>query len=840
MNAAVKPVTPWQIPAAFAAMAKRRQWFIYRLYNRDPVTGKYRKEPIDARTRAMWPKGGGGLEACTTWETVAQVVPEMQAAAPPGELYLPGYWLTADGPWFLDLDECLVAGAWAPLAAELLAKFPHAAREVSSSGRALHVFGSGTVPPHSCKAERDGIKLEFYTAYRGVAMPFTHAAGDATADCTEAVAQLVAEYFPPRAAAKPGGALTSEPVWYSYYPTLSAGVDDHMQRPHFRAMVEGGDRRTDESQVDFDLCCALLRINGGNDEEVLEFLRTDERLAKLRRDKWEREDYLWLTIANAHAEVAKSPEVDLRTLGKLTLPEGASLTPLTSPTPAPAPPVDDWPPDPANFLDDLQAAQFDGTEVPPALAEYALLYSQQTGIDSTITVMSAVVCAGAAIHDRIQLCADSSTRWFAQARIWGITIGHPGSGKSPAERAMLEPLWEIHVELFKEWQKSIEGLKKDEWPPQPRVIVGDTTIEALSNVLVDNPRGVLIATDEFESWLGTLDMYKGGGVGRDRGEWLRLFDGGPHQIERVQRGTVYVHNWGVSILTATTPDKLEKLAAHLTNDGLLARFLPGIARRQQLNTSNRPDPARVDAARERYRALIRNLHNTVGTEHGGVVMMSPAAARRFMAWRLDNLVLQEALGSLDPALEGHIAKHPTLALRLALVFHCVRRAAMIAPGQGVTVATDPTGGPLALDDLELAFAFLRRTTKHARAMYVSRKGGSRAFELARDIARHIVAQGAQDHAKGLQRRDLTQRVRSFRGEADERVQAGALRMLIDFGWLREVAGGYGKALTRFEVNPRIAGKFAALAERERARRAVIRQQISEAAAERREGNDDAT
>ncbi len=235
---------------------------------------------------------------------------------------------------------------------------------------------------------------------------------------------------------------------------------------------------------------------------------------------------------------------------------------------------------------------------------------------------------------------------------------------------MLAPLWKLHAELDARWRDALKSAPEDEpKPPRPRVIVGDATLEALSDVLSDNPRGVLVATDEFEAWLGTLDQYKSGGVGRDRGEWLRLFDGGPHSIERVKRGTVFLPNWGASILTATTPAAMRRLTRHLPEDGLIQRFVVVLAQRQQIR-AEAPQRAEIEAEREHYAETIRRLWNLAPRAHKGIVPLSGEAAQRFTAWRSENLELQEALGSLDSALEAHVAKYPTLALRLALVFHC--------------------------------------------------------------------------------------------------------------------------------------------------------------------------
>ncbi len=109
--------------------------------------------------------------------------------------------------------------------------------------------------------------------------------------------------------------------------------------------------------------------------------------------------------------------------------------------------------------------------------------------------------------------------------------------------------------------------------PHRALFTSDCTIDKLSELLADNPRGILYCVDEFDSWLGQHDAFSRDGGSRNRGEWMRLYDGGPHQVDRVKRGSFFVKNWGASVLTATTPAALTRLAQKLSADGLFQRFM---------------------------------------------------------------------------------------------------------------------------------------------------------------------------------------------------------------------------------------------------------------------------
>lgn len=482
--------------------------------------------------------------------------------------------------------------------------------------------------------------------------------------------------------------------------------------------------------------------------------------------------------------------------------------------------LNDWP-DPIDIMSDLGAPEFTAEEVPAVLAEFALAYSSATGFDPSLCLSAAVSVAAAALSDDFQIVADSDSKWFQQARLWILAIARPGAGKSPVQKAMLSPLWEVQRQLTAEHDLTVATLPEGEKaPPIPRIIIGDATIEALSERLRGNPRGVLLATDEFESWLGSLDAYRSGGAAsRDRGEWLRLFDGGPHTVERVTRGSVHVPNWGASILTATTPAALKKLTKSLPEDGLLSRFIPIIARRK---AEARPGVS-MHITREKYCETIKRLFQASPRAHNGVVSLSGEAKEFFGEWLKRNQLAAEAFGALEPALESHLAKYPSFILRLALTFHGAQIVNM-----DQEQARDPAAFPVSLATMQTAAAFLKKSTRHAVALYLGR-AGSEVYELTRDTARLILAKNWTMVA----RRQLVQQGRAFRGAADY-LQEASLRLFVDIGWLRAAESAYLKPTpANYQVNPMLQSKFAVVAKIERERRAVIREVISESVQERR-------
>lgn len=263
----------------------------------------------------------------------------------PGDAQDPALWLTYDaarmwadalgrgigfvlteaaGIWCIDLDECLTPQGWSGRATEVASRFPGAYIEVSHSGRGLHIFGTGPVPPHRTRAREGG--LELYSHSRFIALTGTGAVGDATTRHPEALAWIVAQYFEPDIP-PPGGAeeWRDGPV-----PEWSGPADDDtLIARMLAAPVTGGaafgarasiaalwhadpvalgrafphpDREYDASSADSALASHLAYYTGSDCERMQRLMLR----SGLVRDKWDaRPDYLPRTITFAASRTTR-------------------------------------------------------------------------------------------------------------------------------------------------------------------------------------------------------------------------------------------------------------------------------------------------------------------------------------------------------------------------------------------------------------------------------------------------------------------------------------------------------------------------------------------------------
>lgn len=304
-----------QLPAALAAMAQYPQFVLYRLQPSDKP-GKMDKLPVDWRTGQLPAKGAGGSEIWTTFENAAAVAPLY------GDGCGVGFSFAASDPfWFIDIDGALQAdGTWSPLAVELCSRMQGAAIEISQSNRGLHIFGTGVVPDHACKNVALG--LELYHEGRFVALTGTGVVGDATLDCSAQLAQVVAQYFPLATPATTPSEWTDAPCPEWRGPADDAELVRRMlaSTPANPFGTKAGIRELwgcvvpalaatypsstpgeayDASSADAALATHLAWWTGRDCERIARLMRA----SGLKREKYDREDYLPRTILRCTAGV---------------------------------------------------------------------------------------------------------------------------------------------------------------------------------------------------------------------------------------------------------------------------------------------------------------------------------------------------------------------------------------------------------------------------------------------------------------------------------------------------------------------------------------------------------
>jgi hypothetical protein len=473
--------------------------------------------------------------------------------------------------------------------------------------------------------------------------------------------------------------------------------------------------------------------------------------------------------------------------------------------------------------------------LPEVFSDYAKACSQGSGFDAGAYGFSLLVLASGMVDHRAKLVAGPMR---LPPHLWGSLSADSGGGKSPILNAVSFALHDLNKQMLRDstqayalWAK-LPGEERQATPAPPirQLLLDNTTTEAAGKALRDNPEGVILVLPELSEWVGRMDAYSGGhGGDKDRGAWIRAFDGGPVSINRARDPVPMVlDNFSAAMLAGIQPEKLAQMFAKSAAggaDGLFQRFMHYCV----------AAPGEVD-----YRAALPMfMEANIGQVFARLAEWREAET--FKRCELSPVASQEAeahhnllrvLSRRTPPgrFAEHIDKLPGLTLRVAFALHVLHAAAdgREAPAHMVTLQT-----------FRMAQTVMRVLYRHAEAAYaqLDHTGVSAVIKLAKGACEAILTQGWAV----VQRGDLTRYATGWSG-ADERNAEAAIDLLIDWQWLADVtpatpAGKRGRrSMGRYAVNPVAHQRFEPHAQRIARERAERHQAIQRLALARKEAD----
>lgn len=190
-------------------------------------------------------------------------------------------------------------------------------------------------------------------------------------------------------------------------------------------------------------------------------------------------------------------------------------------------------------------APFPVEHFPPEIEEYCRQVSESQGVDPSFVCLPVLAVAAAAMGNawRLRLKHD----FEVPPIIWVALVSPSGTNKSGPLRAITAPL------------RRIPELDSDEnslFNPQGRMVVSDTTLEAVIARLAGAPRGLLMFRDELAAWAKSFNAYKKGGGG-DEQAWIECWSGHEYQLDRkTDREETYIPAASISVLGGIQPAML--------------------------------------------------------------------------------------------------------------------------------------------------------------------------------------------------------------------------------------------------------------------------------------------
>lgn len=416
--------------------------------------------------------------------------------------------------------------------------------------------------------------------------------------------------------------------------------------------------------------------------------------------------------------------------------------------------------------------------LPRVLRVFVEKTAKAFGCDECYLALPLLAAAGAAIGLTRKL--EAKPGWLVPPILWATIVGESGSLKTPALKAALRWTERRQARLlaeyadektrfeadlaryerdFSAWKRGKHAGEPPEKPAPPtaqRVLVSDTTVEALAVVLHGNPRGVLLARDELAGWLGSFDRYAST-KGSDPAFWLSGYGGTSHTVDRRTAGTFYIPAAAVAVTGGIQPAVLRRALAEgdYFANGLAARLLLTMPprRRKKWTEAGAPEAA-AEAVGRVFDELFALQSDTTldGEPVPHVMKLSPEAKRRYVAFYDAHAEeLADATGDWAAAL----SKLEELPLRLGLVIHLVRWA------DGEPANPDEV-------DVESMTQAVRLTEwhKHETRRVYATLHGDEASDEQRRLVEWIERRGGS-----VTVRDVTHGLRRFRGKQGEAEEA---------------------------------------------------------------------
>lgn len=478
----------------------------------------------------------------------------------------------------------------------------------------------------------------------------------------------------------------------------------------------------------------------------------------------------------------------------------------------------------------LQNVQpFDPEFLPSSLRGWITDISERMQCPPDFPAVGAMIAASSVIGRKACIKPKRHDDWAVVPNLWGCIVGRPGAMKSPALSEVLRPLDRLAAEAsksheeamrsyratqkvnelaLKHQEKSVMGLIKsgdiagaekifqdiesagdNPMPPLRRYKVTDATVEALGEILIENPFGTLAYRDELSGLLKSLDKEGQEGA---RAFYLQAYDGNQgYTFDRIARGrNLHIKSVCLAMLGGIQPGKLQAYINAAVNggsgdDGLLQRFgflvWPDTTGKWR-NIDRWPDTQAKQKAWDVFTRLDA-FSPSVGDDGEEVpkeYRFTSEAQGTFDDWRLE-FESEIRKGELHPAMESHLSKYRKLVPAIALVCAIVEGEEQVSNGS-----------------LFMALAWSEYLRSHAERAYMA--GTRPVTDGAKSLLGKIRGGEVKD---GFKPSDIYLKGWQYLSNTED--AHAALGLLSDLGYLRRMSVGPGEKGGRpsftFQINP---------------------------------------
>ena len=368
------------------------------------------------------------------------------------------------------------------------------------------------------------------------------------------------------------------------------------------------------------------------------------------------------------------------------------------------------------LLPDVEA--FDSLLLPSSFKGWIDDIAERMQVPPDFPAVASMVALASVVGTQIRIRPKQNDPWELNPNLYGCIVAPPSSMKSPVLGAVMSPLSRMEVALRKEYEAetkvynasqrvrtqeskvidkkikdlisagNIEDAKKEALrleeeettePIRKRLIVNDTTVQKLGELLNQNPNGVLVLRDELASFLSSLDKD---GQEESRGFYLEAWNGTQSfTIDRIGRGTLHIKNTCVSIFGGIQPSRIADYVRKANkngsdSDGFIQRFqlmtYPDINPKWKYVDKGQDQDA-VNKAFDTFKRLNNIDINELGAMRDNkddvpYLRFDKEAQGLFKEW-IEALETRLRSNEDDSLMQSHLSKYRSLVPSLALLIH---------------------------------------------------------------------------------------------------------------------------------------------------------------------------
>lgn len=262
-------------------------------------------------------------------------------------------------------------------------------------------------------------------------------------------------------------------------------------------------------------------------------------------------------------------------------------------------------------------------------------------------------------------------------------VGTRGSNKSAPITALLRPLKEIDHNNCQQYNAEIrkyESLTPEQKnqlgkPSVKRILVSDSTIETLCQLLDTNKRGLGLFVDELTSWIGGFDRYRKSSSRVDESFYLSIYNCSPITIDRSSRSTVIsIKKPFLSVIGSIQPSTLiRNITKDRIENGFFDRLLLANYEGPRFEPWTEDSPTEYISLSQ-WKELITRVYNLsleyTAADKEQTMECHPQALKWIIDWR--NTIEEENALNSTTDVQALFKKTQVYCLRILIIINIFR------------------------------------------------------------------------------------------------------------------------------------------------------------------------